>query len=144
MYRALSAGSGGQPPRETRAEAGEPGGNRTHNPQIKSISEYHAMIAEALVRYMGLSEDRIRREQREVKNPLAWFREGVAGLLLLPVQLLQSLGLLRRSGAAFIARSSLFRFVAGLVALVGLLASCIELVLGSKPALASVRRYFGF
>ena len=27
---------GGQPPREMRAEAGEPGGNRTPNPQIKS------------------------------------------------------------------------------------------------------------
>src|SRR5262245_30433061 len=26
-----------QPPREFRAEAGEPGGNRTHNPQIKSL-----------------------------------------------------------------------------------------------------------
>ena len=28
---------GGQPPREIRAEAGEPGGNRTPNPQIKSL-----------------------------------------------------------------------------------------------------------
>ena len=29
--------SGGQPPRGMRAEAGEPGGNRTPNPQIKSL-----------------------------------------------------------------------------------------------------------
>ena len=28
---------GGQPPRVSRAEAGEPGGNRTPNPQIKSL-----------------------------------------------------------------------------------------------------------
>ena len=31
------AGSGGQPPREKRAEAGEPGRNRTFNLQIKSL-----------------------------------------------------------------------------------------------------------
>ena len=32
----LRQGFGGQPSRECRAKAGEPGGNRTHNPQIKS------------------------------------------------------------------------------------------------------------
>ena len=33
--RRISERFGGQPPRGSRAEAGEPGGNRTPNPQIK-------------------------------------------------------------------------------------------------------------
>jgi hypothetical protein len=35
--RRIPARYGGQPPREPRAEAGEPRRNRTYNPQIKSL-----------------------------------------------------------------------------------------------------------
>ncbi len=73
--------------------------------------------------------------KRDLRNPIVWFREGVAVILLLPVRLLRSLGLLSESGSASVARSALFRLVAGLVALIGLLASFIELVLGRSQRL---------
>jgi len=95
-----------------------------------SRSEYQPLIGEALVRYMGLSADSIRKKQQEARNPIARFREGVAAILLLPVWFLQSLGLLSDSGSARVARSALFRVLTGVFALVGLVGSVSTIVSG--------------
>lgn len=97
--------------------------------------DYRNLVGEALGRFIGWAEDRIQVKAREIRNPVIWFREGVAGLLLLPVWLLQSVGLLSPSGTARFAASPLFRYLTGLVSLLGFIATLIEITLGGENAL---------
>ena len=105
-------------------------------------SDHGQLVGETLVRYMGWSADRIAIKQRELRNPVVWFREGVATLLLLPVWLLQSLGLLSSSGSGRFASSALFRLLTGVVALLGLLSALVTIILGWRLALEVVRRFW--
>jgi len=63
-------------------------------------SDYQPMVAEALVRYLGLSSDRIRAKHRDLRNPIVWLREAIGGVLLCLQWVLQSLGLGSASRAA--------------------------------------------
>lgn len=104
-------------------------------------SDHAPIVAESLLRYIGVSTDRIRDKQRELLNPLAWFREGVAGIIFLPVQLLQSLGLVSKTGAVRMAHSVAFRALAGVVALIGLLSSVVTVVQGWRPTMDAIRSF---
>ena len=104
-----------------------------------SRSDYQPLIGEALVRYLGFSADMIHKRQRELKSPLAWLREGVGALLLVPVWLLHSLGVVSITSTRSIAGSALFRVISGIVALVGLAGSLITILLGWDQTIAFVR-----
>jgi hypothetical protein len=93
-------------------------------------SDHGQLVGETLVRYMGWSADRIGEGRRELRNPAAWLREGVAAMLLLPIWLLRSFGLLSQSSAESVSSSPLFRLVTGLVTLIGLVSSIFTIVLG--------------
>jgi hypothetical protein len=101
------------------------------------------LIGETLGRYFGLSADLIRERQRELRNPLVWFREGVRALLLWPVQLLESLGLGSGSRTASLARSSAFQTISGAVAVISFVASVIEILLGWEQTVDAVRGLLG-
>lgn len=92
--------------------------------------DHGQLVGETLVRYMGWSADRIGEKRRELRNPIAWFRQGVAAVLLVPLWLLRSLGLLSGTRSDRVAASALFRLLTGLVALVGLVGSIVTIVLG--------------
>ena len=106
-------------------------------------SDHGQLVGETLVRYMGWSADRIREKQRELRNPVAWFREGVAAVLLVPLWLFRSLGLLSGTRADRVAASPLFRLITGLVALVGLIGSIFTIVLGWSAMKEVVSRLLG-
>jgi hypothetical protein len=106
-------------------------------------TEYAPIIGETLVRYLGVSSDLIRQKQTELQNPMVWFREGIGGMLLLPVLLFQSLGLTSDSSTASVASSAAFRIVTGVLTLVSLVGSIITIVLGWRQSVAVLRQLFG-
>ena len=86
-FASLRDDSGGQPSRETvlglpdgaspegRAKAGEPGGNRTHNPQIKSL-----LLCQLSYRPVWRESRRDRREKmRLAKHQILAHRSGCLG-----------------------------------------------------------------
>ena len=72
-YASLRADSGGQPSRENRAKAGEPGGNRTHNPQIKSL-----LLCQLSYRPGGNRGADRRRKPRRAEHRILTHRFGCA------------------------------------------------------------------
>jgi len=103
-------------------------------------SHHSHLVGETLVRFMGWSADQIGDKQRELRNPVVWFREGVATLLLLPVWLLRSLGLLSSSRSGRLAHSAVFRLLTGVVSLLGLLSALITIILGWRQTLDALHR----
>lgn len=105
-------------------------------------SDHGQFLGETLVRYMGWSADQIGSKQRELRNPVVWFREGVAALLLIPVWFLASLGLMSSSRSGRLANSMLFRLLTGVLALLSLASALVTIVLGWRQALEVLRRFW--
>jgi hypothetical protein len=122
---------------------GVPAMHRDFGVLTSGRSDHGQLVGETLVRYMGWSADRIEEKQRELRNPVAWFREGVAALLLVPLWLLRSLGLLSGARSARVADSALFRLLTGLLALIGLVGSIFTIVLGWGAMTEAVSRLLG-
>ena len=58
-----------------------------------TVDSYAKMIVEALLRYLGVLEERESAAVRSLKNPLLWFRTGVEQLLSAPLIILAWVGL---------------------------------------------------
>jgi hypothetical protein len=56
---------------------GVPAMHRDFGMLTSGRSDHGQLVGETLVRYMGWSADRIGAKQRELRNPIAWLREGV-------------------------------------------------------------------
>ncbi len=102
-------------------------------PEIRSGTARPAAIAtceEAIVRHLGLLDESRADYGKHLINPIVWLGDGVRFLFLLPLLVLQWLGLLKGTFVASVAKSTLFSVLSGLVALLGLIASVLILVLG--------------
>jgi hypothetical protein len=122
---------------------GVPAMRRDFEELTSGRSDHGQLVGETLVRYMGWSADRIGEKQRELRNPVGWFREGIAALLLVPLWLFRSLGLLSGTRSDRMAASALFRLLTGLLALIGLVGSIFTIVLGWSAMKEVVSRLFG-
>jgi hypothetical protein len=99
-----------------------------------------AALLEAIVRYMGQLDDLRESHLRDMKNPFVWLRDGVRLVIASPVYLLSWMGALGESTASAFIQSRLFKIVSGLVALVGLVAGVMTIVLGWDQFLKLIGR----
>ena len=89
-----------------------------------------AKCEEAMMRYLGLLDEERAGFTRHFVNPIIWLGEGVRTALLLPFLMLQWLGLFKESLINRLDRSVVFNLLSGLVAVVGLAASVMIVILG--------------
>jgi hypothetical protein len=89
-----------------------------------------AACEEALVRHLARLGEARADFGKQFINPVVWLGEGVGFVLLLPLLVLQWLGLLKAPSVARIARSTAFGVFSGLIALLGLVAAVLILTLG--------------
>lgn len=109
-------------------------------PQIRQVgqdriltdiaSQYAAYIDEALLRFAGVLDRRRDAAGKEIKNPLAWLREGVEWLLSLPLSLLAGLGLLSSSRVERAEEHVVFRLVSGMFSLLYFLSLLVTVLSG--------------
>ncbi|MBV5347763.1 hypothetical protein JZU46_06080 [bacterium] len=98
--------------------------NRTaHNDDINLC--YHL-----LVRYVGVLEEAEKSTKKQLRNPFIWFSEGVRLAVTSPLYLLNWFGLLGSSTAERLSESLLARLISGIFALVGFLASIVQILQG--------------
>lgn len=99
-------------------------------------------VDDTLVRYIGVMDDVIANRRKELKNPLKWLREGVQWMLLLPFLILQWFGLLGASVINRVSSNIVFKFVAFIVTLIGLVSSVMGIALGWDQFIGIIRHYF--
>jgi hypothetical protein len=105
--------------------------------------EYASAIRDALLRYSGSIDELEEDDRTEIKNPVAWFREGMRDLVALPFTILQSLGILSSATTSGIARSAIIRTGSGLLALVTLIAGLVQILAGWDTTIGFVHHLFG-
>ena len=89
-----------------------------------------ALCEEAMMLYLGMLDEERAGYTKHFINPIIWLGEGVRTALLLPFLTLQWLGLFKETFINRLDRSAVFTLLSGLVAVVGLAASVMIVVLG--------------
>jgi hypothetical protein len=94
---------------------------------------------EAIVRYLGALQRMRQDAGRALLNPLEWLRLGIERILAAPFYLLSGLGLIRGFRAVAAENSVAVRYLSGLIALIGLVASLVQIFGGMPAAMAWIR-----
>jgi hypothetical protein len=92
--------------------------------------EYANALQESLVRYLGSLEDKQKLSSSEMKNPIKWFREGVRNLMAVPLYIVGWLGVVSDRSVRRWTTSAGFKYLSGLVGLLGLVSGIMTIVLG--------------
>lgn len=87
-------------------------------------------VENCLRRFIGSTEEQLRRERSRLFNPLVLFCGGVAWLMELPLFILSETKIITSSRRAIIVNGRLFSLVSGLVALAALAGTIITIVTG--------------
>lgn len=103
------------------------------------INKYMLDMRDAVIRYIGTLEDDDTRFQRAIRNPVAWYREGVQLVLLSPLLLLAGLGIIAVERVWRLSRLPLLRLTGGVLALIGLVSSCVTITLGGPEFVKIIR-----
>jgi len=98
-------------------------------------------LNDVLVRHLGVLGDRSDRSATELRNPFVLLRKGVQQVIVLPVRLLNWLGLLGGSTVSAIRQSAVIRLLGGVITLLGLTSAVVTLVVGWDLFMAIVRRW---
>lgn len=108
-------------------------------PYAPAVNSLTQTLQEVLIRHFGVLSEEESSILKGLRNPLVWLREGVRWALLLPLSVLDWLGV--TSGVAGRAsRSRIGKVVAGLVTLLGLLSAVITVFLGWGGFVAGVQK----
>lgn len=93
-------------------------------------------VDDCLLRHIGLLTSNIETFNRQVKNPLVWFRVGIQLILTIPLVILNSFGLLTDNTTSAIKGSIFYKLISGFVALVALVSGIVTIVVGYDQSIA--------
>jgi hypothetical protein len=95
-----------------------------------TIDGYIKAIDEALLRYIGVLDERECAAFQSLKNPLLWLRTGVEQILSTPLLILVGFGLMAGSAVRRLQSNFIFKAIAALATIVGLLSGIMTMILG--------------
>lgn len=95
-----------------------------------TIDSYMKAIDEALLRYIGVLQEREGTARRNLKNPLIWLRTGVEQILAIPLLIFVWFGLVGSYTVRRLQSNILFKAIAVIATLVGLISGVMTMVLG--------------
>ena len=85
-----------------------------------------------MLRHVGSLEHSIKSIIRSMYNPIIQFRKGVETFLLVPLDILEGLGIFSTSTNQKAHQSAITKIVTGLVALVGFMSGLVTVITGWK------------
>ena len=91
-----------------------------------------AMVDTALRRAIGIRQQRTETALKALKNPIKWLTSGVSTLLIMPLALLNELGIVSAGLVSRVRASSIFKFITGSLSLIGILETVIGIILGKS------------
>ncbi|MEZ4721110.1 MAG: hypothetical protein R2813_04450 [Flavobacteriales bacterium] len=88
------------------------------------------MVDDILVRCIGYFEEAETSLKKTIANPLKWFQYGIRFLVSFPARILSWFGIISEGMFDSITANGLFKFVSGVVALIGFVSAIVGLITG--------------
>ncbi len=109
---------------------------------VDPAKDYADAIRDALLRFVGVLEQREHRVLADIRNPLILFREGIRALITIPVWIAGSLGLITQDTVGRVRTGAVARVLGGIVATIGFVSAIIGAVTGWRAFLDIIRSWF--
>jgi hypothetical protein len=100
-------------------------------------------IRESLIRKIGDYTIENETKYKRVFNPVIWFATGIRFILSIPILILESFGIIGINGRIRAISSFFFKFIAGIVALIGLVSSIFSIVFGWDQIIEFMKKLLG-
>ncbi|MDQ7815871.1 MAG: hypothetical protein RDU14_02515 [Melioribacteraceae bacterium] len=114
-----------------------------YNYRLKSNLEFSVnTVRDTLLRHIGFIKDTKKEYDKLIINPLFWFRNGVLLIVLFPIKILQSFGLLSNSSYAQAKTSKVLKFISSLISFLGFVSSVMSIALGWNEFLKFIQKIF--
>lgn len=94
------------------------------------VNQYSMALQDTLVRHVGSLHDQDDINDKALRNPVVWLREGVRTVVALPLTLLGWLGVLGETTVSRLLSGRAFKAVSAFVAVVGFVSAVMGIVLG--------------
>lgn len=100
-------------------------------------------VDDSLLRYIGYLDEYQKDTQRNLKNPIIWFREGFREILSIPIFILSWFGIISNRTLNSIKDSLIYKVISGLIALVTLISSIVTIIVGYDQTLKFINTILG-
>lgn len=104
------------------------------------VDSYASAIDEALLRYIGVTQQTEQEARQRLKNPLLWLRTGVEQVLSLPLFIFVWFGLAGISAVRRLQANVLFKIISVVTTVVGLISGVMGMVLGWHDMAELIRK----
>jgi hypothetical protein len=98
------------------------------------------MVDDCLLRYLGKLEEYSNGAQKNLNNPIVWFREGFREVLSIPIFILNWLGIISNRRVNAIKDSLVYKAISGFIALLAFLSSIITIIVGYDQAISFISK----
>jgi hypothetical protein len=100
-------------------------------------------VDDCLLRYIGHLEEYSKDTQKNLRNPIVWFREGFREIMSIPIFILSWFGIISNRTVNSIKNSLLYKVISGLIALVTLVSGVVTIILGYDQTIEFLNRLIG-
>ena len=94
------------------------------------VNQYSMALQDTLVRHLGSLHDEDEINDRALRNPVVWLREGVRTVVALPLTLLGWLGAIGETTVSRLLSGRVFQAISAFVALIGFVSAVMGIALG--------------
>lgn len=105
---------------------------------MERVSQLIGTCNDALQRHVGNLDRELNKERKGIFNPFICFREGIRFIIGLPPLILYWSGVISTRTISAARASSVFKFISGVITLIGLISSIITILLGWNEAVEIV------
>jgi len=113
-------------------------------PEIRSGKAHTEMVSacqDAMIRHLGMLDDRLSKSYGHLFNPVKWLQEGIRLIISFPIRLAYWSSLFQYADFERIVNGPILSFLSFIVMLIGLLGSVITLALGWDNFLKLLRQW---
>ena len=96
----------------------------------------------AFLRKTGILNDYIKNETKRIYNPLYSLSAGIKFILLIPVEILNSIGLISNNGKNKINDNKIVKILSGILSLITILSAIITIVIGWNNFVEIIKAFF--
>lgn len=99
-------------------------------------------VDDCLLRYLGVMEKAVEATDKRRRNPAIWFKEGIQGILSLPIYILNWFGIIGDNLVSKIISNLLFRIITGIGALAAFISSIVTVIQGKDQTISFFQGLF--
>lgn len=99
-------------------------------------------VDDCLLRRMGVLKEKIKKDNREIRNPFMWFGKGIKNLISFPIYMISWLGIIPVKSALKITSNAFFNFISGIASLIVIISGIVTIVEGWDSVIKFIERFF--